>query len=881
MVWSSKPWGTTGSAALYPAARLRWLPWWVLGVGMLATLALVAWSFQRENTQRRDEMAREARGLTQALQGRVQAYTDTLPGLRVFGLLYQTPNDAEFLSYIESISLQERFPELALTFMGEWVEEARREFFEAGVQGDRSLEPEGHPDFHIKPAGARPHYMVLRHVYPADPPAFGYDLFDPSQNYRRPVEQAIDSGQAVATPPLRLARDREKPDSTARTSVVVRTAIYLGGRVPASVEERRSRLLGVAGVAFRIEPLMLSVFKPGFLKSVAVRVLDAQMAPDDPGALLFESEVRPQADPSLLLWQGQVAVADRQWTVQTYRRGVLAGLEGTLILLVFGAGLSLGLAAITRSLARANVQAEARFSLLFEHSFDAVISVRRGGLVLAANRAACLLFGATEDELQRLSRAELIDPSDDRLPAFLAERDRGGRSVGHLRMRRADGSSFEAEIASNMYSDLDGQQNISMIIRDVTERQRIAFRLQEKQRLESIGTLAGGVAHDFNNMLAGILGNVALAEERLPTQSPARPHLRLVRRAADRARSLVRQILTFGRRLPQQQQVQPLQPLVQEAVALLGSTVPKNVDLLLDMPEAPLGVCVDAAQLQQVVLNLCTNAWQALHDRPGEVRVSVQAQALDSAQAQTLGLAAGDYVALAVSDDGPGFDSTVQARLFEPFFTTKDMGEGTGLGLAVVHGVVSESGGAIRVDSSPGAGACFTVLLPRHLVAEAEGQGQGPGHGEGGGISADASSSGVMPLEVVAPAAGQRVLYVDDDEVVALTAAALLEHAGFRVDCMSRGLQALQAVLAQPGGWDVIVTDYNMPGMTGLELARALHDRGLHPAVIIISGLLTDEVEEAAGTLGLAGVLPKENMLESLVEMVRLACRQSTPKTHP
>jgi PAS domain S-box-containing protein len=859
-------------------AGLRWLPLWILAVGLALTAGLGLWSFQREAQQRGIVLEREARDLGTALQHQVQAYIDTLPGLRVFGVLRQAPTDAEFQHYVQALSLQDRYPGLAITFLAELVGESERPAFEARGRQDRSVSPEGHPGFRIVPPGSRPDYLVLRHLYPDDPPAFGYDLFDPAQGYRPDADRAIGSGNYVATGPLQLARDRGKPPDPALVSVVVRAALYQGGATPATPELRRQLAVGVAGIGFRIQPLVAAVLPPRLANDLRVRIVDEQVASSGAAGLLFDSLPEGRHSMDSLVFRGHVAVADRSWTITAHRRNSLAGQDSTWILLVFGAGLSLALAAMTRALVLANGmaearlretadalvnerdqlrQTEARFRMLFEHSFDAVLSTRPDGIVLAANAAACALFGAPEAVLKTLSRDHLVDPTDERLVPMLEERRRTGRAAGALRMRRADGTVFDAEVSSNVYVDSDGRLSTSMIVRDVTDRQRLAQRLQEKQRLEAIGTLAGGVAHDFNNMLAAILGNVALAEQEISPGSPALGRLQLVHRAADRARSLVRQILTFSRRAPNQRVVQPLQPLVDEAIALLRSTLPPSVRLEVGGAAPRLWARVDGAQVQQMVLNLCTNAWQALPEAHGEVRVSLTVAMLTPDEAVALGLpAGGEHACLRVSDDGQGMTDDVRLRIFEPFFTTKPVGQGTGLGLAVVHGVVTESAGAIRVESEPGRGTVFTVYLP---VVPAP--------------SDDVPSEpGALPPHN--DGHGERILYVDDDEVVALTASALLQNAGYTVTCAADARAALDILRDSPVVYTVLVTDFNMPGMSGLALAEAV--RAEHPRmrIIVTSGLVTEELQRRAIALGIGDVLFKEDMLERLVDAVRRLLRR-------
>jgi PAS domain S-box-containing protein len=866
------------------SARLPWLPAWVLIVGLVLTAALGVWSFQRESDQRRTVLEREAREVARALENKVQSYLDTLPGLRVYGMLQESPTDAEFLHYVQALSLQERYPGLGVSFIAEIVSEDGRTAFEARARADRSVRAQGHPDFVVRPPGPRSDYMVLRHLYPEDPPAFGYDLYDPSQPYRADVERALATGRYVATGPLQLARDRNKPLDPTLTSIVVRAALYRGGSTPPTEAERRARALGVVGIGFRVQPLMSSVLPPHLAQAMRLRVVDEQALAGAVKGLLFDSAPDHQTQATAPFWSGRITVADRQWTLMAYPQGgAWAGQESTGILVLFGAGLSLALAALTRTLAQANLKAEAqlgdaahalmrerdqlqlseaRFRMLFEHSFDAVLRTRPDGRVLEANPSACTLFGGTVETLQALSRERLVDMTDPRVATLLEERHRSGRAAGALRMRRVDGSLFEAELSSNIYIDGDGEQATSMIIRDVTERQRLAERLQEKQRLEAIGTLAGGVAHDFNNMLAAILGNVGLAEQDIPPDSPAQARLRLVRQAGNRARQLVRQILTFSRRAPREQAVQLLQPLVDEALALLRSTLPPTVRLQVLSSPVPLWARVDGAQVQQLLLNLCTNAWQALPDENGEVRVALQSCTLAEPEARLLGLAAGEYACLHVDDDGHGMDATVRARIFEPFFTTKPAGRGTGLGLAVVHGVVTEHAGAIRVESEVGRGTHFSVYLPLASVPATEADDALPQ------VPARPAATGHA---AVAGERCARILYVDDDEVVALTALALLQRAGYEVQIAASGEAALAALHATGEHCDLVVTDFNMPGLSGLAVAEWVQQTLPGTRVILVSGLVTDELQQRARQLGIPEVLPKEEMLERLLHAVQRA----------
>jgi CheY-like chemotaxis protein len=346
------------------------------------------------------------------------------------------------------------------------------------------------------------------------------------------------------------------------------------------------------------------------------------------------------------------------------------------------------------------------------------------------------------------------------------------------------------------------------------------------------------VAHDFNNVLAAILGNVAIARHDIDLGHPAQRSLAMIQQAAARARTLVQQIMTFSRRSPQELTVQALRPLVEESVAMLRATLPASVWLETLLSEEPLYARVDAAQVQQVVLNLCTNAWQALPGQQGHVRIGLDRVDGDVPCAR-----------LSVEDDGVGMTEATRARIFEPFFTTKEVGKGTGLGLAVVHGIVAATGGTIEVQSRLGAGTRFDIQLP---LAPAE--------------AASTSSEETIPATTYGN--GEQVLYVDDDEVVALTVDALLQRAGYSPTCLNSAQQALDLVRAQPRRFRLVVADYNMPEMSGIALAEALALAAPGLPVVITSGYVTEDLMSQAHAAGVRAVLFKEYTFERLSGIV-------------
>jgi PAS domain S-box-containing protein len=380
-------------------------------------------------------------------------------------------------------------------------------------------------------------------------------------------------------------------------------------------------------------------------------------------------------------------------------------------------------------------------------------------------------------------------------------------------------------------------------------------RLREAQKMESIGTLAGGIAHDFNNILAAILGNLALARADLPAEHRASVSLDQIQKSSLRARSLVQQILTFSRRQLNPLVSQALRPVIDETLGLLRATLPAAVRLDTRLSEEALWVEADATQLQQVLMNLCTNAWHALPEGRGRIEVGCATlQDNSPLRRRAVDLQSGPCAHLWVSDDGTGMDRATLDRIFDPFFTTKPVGQGTGLGLSVVHGIVRAHQGAVVVDSAPAEGSTFHLLLP--LVPEPQAVSAGP---------AQAASPGAPGR------ASRRVLYVDDDEVMLLMVERLLEREGYCVLTSSDAVQALAGLHDGTLVCELVISDFNMPELSGIELAQQLQAQprlqGL--PVIITSGFVTEELREQAASLGVRALLKKERTLEELAGLVR------------
>mgnify|MGYP000906760245 FL=1 len=425
-----------------------------------------------------------------------------------------------------------------------------------------------------------------------------------------------------------------------------------------------------------------------------------------------------------------------------------------------------------------------------------------------------------------------------------------GEAVQHRETVRLakDGRRVHVSLSINPLRDAQGRiTRVAGIARDISaqaqreqERESMRAQLRQAQKMEAVGTLAGGIAHDFNNILAAILGYTEMALDGLDPEDPARADLEQVLLAGERARDLVRQILTFSRRTDQAPRPLRLGPLLAEAVKLLRATLPSHLEMRLERATEDDLVQADPTQIHQVVLNLCTNAAQALGQRRGLIQIR-----LDEAVPAEAGLEPGQdsFLCLSVSDDGPGIPPDVQDRVFDPFFTTKGPGEGTGLGLAVAHGIVQAHGGRIALESQEGQGAVFKVFLPR--------------------CRSELNTSPEPESEP--PRGSERILLVDDEAALVVLIGRMLERLGYRVSAHRSAARALE----DPGTYDLLLTDLSMPGLTGLELARALRQRQPDLPVILCTGYGERLSAEDLAEAGVVRILGKPVLAADLGQAVR------------
>ena len=683
----------------------RWPLWWPLAAGLLS-LAVTAWLWQHEQqTQQRhlrDNFDFGLRQTTTRIEQRLVSYEQMLRGMRGLFEASDEITAADFAGYVDALLAGADFAGL-------------RNIAYAPLRGADGPAPV----VYVAPAaegGLNP---------------LGRDLWaDPGS--RRAMLQARNSGRVAIT------RRLQAPDGAADDAgFLMFMPLYQRGRSQATAAERQAHGVGWVMAVFRLGDLMSSLYgedTPGMAVSIhdgvelSARTLIHPAAP----------RAAPNAGPARFEAHEFLGFAGQTWTVVARSEPAFEqryANDSALIIAVAGLGLSGVLSLLAWLLVTGRERAHQSARLMTQELRSSAERYRR--IVETANEGIWTVDAAgrtsfANPKLQQLlgyREAEMLGrPWSDFVADELADaRARAADGLlpptpPELRLRRSDGGELWALLSTSRITDAGGHHaGVLAMVTDISERHHAEARraaleaqLRQSQKMEAIGTLAGGIAHDFNNVLAAILGNVALLRQGAAGHDgDAALRLEQIGKAASRARSLVHQIVAFSRQQPQQLQVQPLEPLLQETLALLRSTMPAGVELVSRLPGAPVLVDADATQLQQVLMNLCTNAWHALPGGTGRIEVGFDAVLLDTEAAARVGAPEpGSYAHIWVADSGHGMDESTRQRVFEPFFTTKPVGQGTGLGLAVVHGIVRSHRGAIAVSSAQGRGSRFEIWLP-------------------------------------------------------------------------------------------------------------------------------------------------------------------------
>ena len=490
-----------------------------------------------------------------------------------------------------------------------------------------------------------------------------------------------------------------------------------------------------------------------------------------------------------------------------------------------------------------------RLSIAIEQATEDVVITDTEGIIQYVNPAFERITGYSRRDV--IGKSTWILKSGLHDPAFYEELIKtvrnGNMWKGRVINRGKDGKLIHEDTTItplvNSTGKLTGYVSLK---RDVTQEIKIEEHLRQSQKMEAIGTLAGGIAHDFNNILSAIMGYAELSKM-LTSDEKIEPYLDQILQAGLRSRDLVQQILTFSRKREQEKKPVLVKPIVKEALKLLRSSIPATVEIRQKYSQADDAVLADPTQIHQIVMNLCTNAVHAMRDQEGILDVSVGPQKLSTHGAYNIGLKEGSYLKLAVRDNGVGITSAIKDKIFDPFFTTKKQGEGTGLGLSVVYGIVKDHDGTVTMDSEEGVGTVFTVYLP--LIA-LDGK---PKESNAGSV----------------PHGTGRILFVEDEEPIASMAEDFLKSIGYDVIVYLGGHEALEAFLEDPDRFDLVVTDMTMPNMTGANLAREVLKVRPNLPVILTTGYSELIDEEEARKMGIREFFMKPVALPEMANAIK------------
>jgi signal transduction histidine kinase len=470
--------------------------------------------------------------------------------------------------------------------------------------------------------------------------------------------------------------------------------------------------------------------------------------------------------------------------------------------------------------------AKAHARTILDASLDAVVVFDIKGLVRYVNPAAEVMFSRKASEMLGQS---LGLPLDIREPS-------------EIDIVRRNGERGSAEIRVVEIEWEGGRANLVML-RDNTERKKMEAALLHGEKLQALGTLAGGIAHDFNNILLSVSGNAKLALEQLDPGNPAHTHVLEIAKAGSRATALTKKILSFSRQQDTNRHPTQIQAVVEEALSLIRPTLPIGVEIQRDFPLHIPPIFADASQIHQVLANLASNAADAIGEGTGRLEFSAcQVHLNGNGSGLSSKLKPGDYVKLSVKDTGTGIDKQTMTHVFEPFFTTKPQGRGTGMGLAIVHGVMKNHLGEVTVYSEVGKGTVFNLYFPVAHGAVAE-----------------------LPATIPAPAGqGQHILYVDDEEPLVLLVTRTLERLGYRVSGFTNPVEAIRILRANPCDFHAIVTDLSMPQMSGTDLANEAMQICPRVPIILTTGYIRPQDQELAQHIGVRELILKPDTVEEL-----------------
>jgi PAS domain S-box-containing protein len=505
---------------------------------------------------------------------------------------------------------------------------------------------------------------------------------------------------------------------------------------------------------------------------------------------------------------------------------------------------------------KAMKESEEKYKRLIDNSLVGIYIVQKH-IIRFCNQRFAEIFGYESiEELIEKPIRELIAPNNWKLVEKEVKLRASGineTSSYEFKGRRKEKETFDIEALGNRII-YQGKPAIQGILLDVTERkefelerQRLEDQLHQVQKMEAIGTLAGGIAHDFNNILSAIIGYTELAISDIPDKFETRQKLAQVLAAGDRAKEMVRQILAFSRKGEKEQRPVMLDEVVNEAFILLRSTLPTTIEIRPNFSEKLSPVMANPTQIHQVIMNICTNAAHSMREEGGILEIALKEIELNPLSIKSKNLDPGVYQQLTISDTGHGMTREIKKRIFEPYFTTKRKGEGTGMGLAVVHGIVKNHAGEILVYSEPRQGTTFHIFLP---VTQTE------------------TITGIESVEDIR-GGSECILFVDDESNLAEMGKQILGSLGYKTESRTSSIEALEAFRSSPGKFSLVITDQTMPNMTGLQLSKEIRKIKPEIPIILCTGFSENVNEQNFKSMGINAFVMKPVVRKEIASIIR------------
>lgn len=496
-------------------------------------------------------------------------------------------------------------------------------------------------------------------------------------------------------------------------------------------------------------------------------------------------------------------------------------------------------------------ESEERYRTLFEASPDGILITETETMKFRyASPSLCEMLGYREDELRKMAVADihpedkLVDITTD-FEAFT----RGEKTfTENIPCLKKDGTIIFVDI-SGTTTVIDSRKCIIAFFRDITARKHLEEQLRNASKMEALGTLVGGIAHEFNNVLAIIIGNAELLLADAPERSSLRTNLKEIINASLRAKDVVSQLLSYIRKIEYEKKPLKLIPVVRDSIKLLRAMIPTNIDIHQTITATADNVLADATQINQVLINLCTNAFHAMEETGGNLEIEMHNVVLEE-DSVTIdpALVPGNYVKVTVSDTGKGISPQIIDRIFDPFFTTKEVGKGTGMGLSVVHGIIKSYGGSISVESEPGKGTTANLFFP---VVEGE------------------AALESKPVVEESPTGNERILFIDDEKSIVNMAREMLERLGYQVETRICPVEALELFRSKPDKFDLVITDMAMPKMSGDILVKKILTIRPDIPIILCTGFTEKISEENADEVGIKAFVMKPLVTHEFAVTVR------------